>query len=75
MNAGTGSRAVGAACAHLENSIAKTQVFFPSQERKGTRRMPWRREPMKDVGDCEKPGVGVDQPLIPGCPNGETYAW
>jgi hypothetical protein len=30
---------------------------------------------MKDVGDCEKPGEGVDQPLIPGSPNGETYAW
>jgi hypothetical protein len=30
---------------------------------------------MKDVGGCEKPGGGADQPSIPGCPNGETYAW
>jgi hypothetical protein len=31
-----------------------------------------RREAMKDVADCDKPGAGVEQPLIPGCPNGET---
>ena len=29
-------------------------------------------EPMKDVGDCEKPREAVDQALIRGCPNGET---
>ncbi len=28
---------------------------------------------MKDVVDCDKPGAGVKQPLIPGCPNGETW--
>ena len=27
---------------------------------------------MKDVVGCDKPGAGVKQPLIPGCPNGET---
>jgi hypothetical protein len=37
--------------------------------------MPWRQEPMKDVGGCDKPGLGADQPLTPGFPNGETYAW
>jgi len=42
---------------------------------KGTRWMPWRQEPMKDVGGCEKPGGGADQPLIPGSPNGETHTW
>ncbi|MEY3656287.1 MAG: hypothetical protein RL114_645 [Actinomycetota bacterium] len=34
--------------------------------------MPWRLEPMKDVGDCEKPRVAVYLALIRGCPNGET---
>ena len=34
--------------------------------------MPWHREPMKDVGACDKPwGVG-NRALIRGCPNGET---
>jgi hypothetical protein len=45
-------------------------MFF--QATKSQRWMPWRREPMKDVGDCEKPRVAVDQALIRGCPNGET---
>jgi hypothetical protein len=31
-----------------------------------------RREAMKDVAGCDKPGAGVEQPLIPGFPNGET---
>ena len=60
--------------AHLENSIAANTVFFIDQETKGTRWMPWRQEPKKDVGGCEKPGGGADHPLIPGCPNGETHA-
>jgi len=34
--------------------------------------MPWRLEPMKDVGDCEKPRGAVDRASIRGCPNGET---
>ena len=34
--------------------------------------MPWRLEPMKDVGDCEKPRVAVYLALIRGYPNGET---
>jgi len=37
--------------------------------------MPWHQEPMKDVGGCDKPGGDADQSLIPGFPNGETYAW
>ena len=61
--------------AHLENSIAANYGVLHDQDMKGTRWMPWRQEPMKDVGGCEKPGGGADQPLIPGYPNGETYAW
>jgi hypothetical protein len=61
--------------AHLENSIvAKASVLY-DQEIKGTRWMPWRQEAKKDVGGCDKPGEDADQSLIPGCPNGETYAW
>ena len=67
--AGIGARA------HLENSIAAIYEFFHDQETKGTRWMPWRQEPMKDVGGCDKPGGGADQPLIPRSPNGKTYAW
>jgi hypothetical protein len=61
--------------AHLENSIVAKASVLHDQEKKGTRWMPWRQEPMKDVGGCDKPGEGADQPLIPGFPNGETYAW
>ena len=32
-----------------------------------------RREAMKDVVGCDKPGAGAEQPLIPGFPNGETW--
>ena len=32
--------------------------------------MPWRQEPKKDVGGCDKPGGDADQSLIPGFPNG-----
>jgi hypothetical protein len=63
------------ACVHLENSIATTQRVLTDQENKSTRWMPWRQEPMKDVGGCDKPGGDADQSLIPGFPNGETYAW
>ena len=31
--------------------------------------MSWRQEAMKDVVGCDKPGVGVKQPLIPGSLN------
>jgi hypothetical protein len=41
--------------AHLENSIAMKHGFSSDQENKGTRRMPWRQEAMKDVGGCDKP--------------------
>ena len=30
-------------------------------------------EPMKDVVACDKPREGGKQPMIRGCPNGETY--
>jgi hypothetical protein len=70
-----GSFCVGAARVHLENSIVAKASVLHDQEKKGTRWMPWRQEPMKDVGGCDKPGEGADHPLIPGCPNGETYAW
>src|ERR671932_943527 len=65
----------GAARVHLENSIAAHTRVLSDQENKGTRWMPWRQEPMKDVGGCDKPGGGADRPLIPGSPNGATYAW
>jgi hypothetical protein len=39
---------------------------------KGTRWMPWHQEPMKDVGDCEKPWGAVNRAEIQGFPNGET---
>ena len=61
--------------AHLENSIAAVKRVLSNQENKGTRWMPWRQEPMKDVGGCDKPREGADHPLIRGFPNGETYAW
>lgn len=42
-------------CRYLfENSIASTSIFV-LQVNKSQRWMPWRLEPMKDVGDCEKP--------------------
>jgi hypothetical protein len=57
----------------LENFIASTSIFVcKSQVIKGQRWMPWRQEPMKDVGGCDKPRVGAYQPLIRGCPNGAT---
>jgi hypothetical protein len=31
------------------------------------------QETMKDVVDCDKPGAGVKQPIIPGFPNGATH--
>ena len=61
--------------AHLENSIAMKHGFSSDQENKGTRWMPWRQEPMKDVGGCDKPWGDADQSMIQGFPNGETYAW
>src|SRR4051794_20469077 len=65
----------GRARAHLENSIAtSTHVLF-DQENKSTRWMPWRQEPMKDVGGCDKSRGGADQPLIRESPNEETHAW
>ena len=34
--------------------------------------MPWLSEAMKDVTSCEKPGLGANNHLTPGYPNGET---
>ena len=34
--------------------------------------MPWLKKTMKDVAACDKPRLGGKQPLIRGCPNGET---
>ncbi len=56
---------------HLENSIASTSIF-DFQATKSQRWMPWRLEPMKDVGDCEKLRGAVDRASIRRCPNGET---
>ena len=48
-------------------------VWVLWQAMKGTWWMPWHREPMKDVGACDKPwGVG-NRAVIRGCPNGETW--
>ena len=60
---------------HVENSIAALHGVLSDQENKSIRWMPRRQEAKKDVGGCEKPGGGADQPLIPGYPNGETHAW
>ena len=40
---------------------------------KGTRWMPWHFEPMKDVEGRDRPRGVVNQALIRGCPNGETW--
>ena len=57
----------------LENCRASTSIFISLYKAtKSQRWMPWRQEPMKDVGDCEKPRVAVYLALIRGCPNGET---
>jgi hypothetical protein len=42
------------------------------QDSKSTWWMPWHLESMKGVDDCDKPRGGVEQPVIRGCPNGET---
>ena len=51
---------------------ARASYFFTYKATKSQRWMPWRQEPMKDVGDCEKPRVAVYLALIRGYPNGET---
>jgi hypothetical protein len=52
--AAAGRRARAAPAAHLENCIAAEGVLY-RQDTKGTRWMPWRQEPMKDVDGCDKP--------------------
>ena len=42
------------------------------QDSKGTRWIPRHQESMKGVDDCDKPRLGVEQPLTRGFPNGET---
>lgn len=51
-------------------------IDWYGQVTKGIWGMSRRREAMKDVAGCDKPGAGVEQPIIPGSPNGETqYDW
>ena len=40
------------------------------QATKSTRGMPWHREPMKDVTNCDKPRGAVSEHYIRGFPNG-----
>ena len=40
------------------------------QATKSTRGMPWHREPMKDVTNCDKPRGAVSGRYIRGFPNG-----
>ena len=51
-----GSRRQAELTAYLENCIAAVGVLYISgQDIKGTRWMPWRQKPMKDVDGCDKP--------------------
>jgi hypothetical protein len=67
-----GRWASGAGVGNLENYIASASIFECCQVTKGTRWMPWRQKPMKDVGGCDKPRGAANRALIRGCPNGET---
>ena len=67
-----GRRVARVGAGNLENYIASASIFAGRQVTKGTRWMPWRQEPMKDVGGCDKPREAANQALIRGCPNGET---
>ncbi len=67
-----GRRVASAGVGNLENYIASASIFAGRQVTKGTRWMPRRQEPMKDVGGCDKPREAANQALIRGCPNGET---
>ena len=64
-------RPSGRRAGNLENYIASASIFS-CQVTKGTRWMPWRQKPMKDVGGCDKPRGAANLALIRGCPNGET---
>jgi hypothetical protein len=45
---------------HLESCIAQRLIANDTdQDIKGTRWMPWRWKPMKDVASCDKPRVGA----------------
>ena len=52
--------------------VRGTRTHWYGQVTKGVWGMSRRREAMKDVAGCDKPGAGVEQPLIPGSPNGAT---
>lgn len=39
------------------------------QATKGVWGMSWRREALKGVEGCDKPGEAVKRAMIPGCPN------
>ena len=46
---------------HLESCIAQRLITNDTgQDIKGTRWMPWRWKPMKDVASCDKPRVGAN---------------
>jgi hypothetical protein len=67
-----GQAGAGTGVGNLENYIASASIFAGRQVTKGTRWMPWRQEPMKDVGGCDKPRGAANQASIRGSPNGET---
>ena len=52
--------------------ITKNQRYLirNGQATKSTRGMPWHREPMKDVTNCDKPRGVVSERYIRGFPNG-----
>ena len=67
------SRASSARRRYLRISLrARASLYANTQVIKGQRWMPWRQEPMKDVGGCEKLRGGAYQPSIRRYPNGET---
>ncbi len=63
---------LGGGLARMLRTTQWTRASLWRQATKSTWWMPWHREPMKDVGACDKPrGVG-NRAVIRGCPNGET---
>ena len=48
----------------------KISQIINGQATKSTRGMPWHREPMKDVTNCDKPRGAVSERYIRGFPNG-----
>ena len=50
-----------------------TKKIEKKSNEKGTGRMPWLQEAMKDVASCDKPRGVCKLTLIRGFPNGETH--